>query len=39
MDKITDIIEQGVSEAKVGNREKLDALQRLRRFVPDDIEN
>jgi hypothetical protein len=39
MDRITEIIKQGVSEAKVGNREKLDAVQRLRRFVQDDIEN
>ncbi len=38
-DRITEVIKQGVSEANLGNREKLDALQRLRRFVPGDIEN
>lgn len=39
MDRITDIIRQGVEEAKVGNSEKLQAIQRLRRFVPDNIDN
>jgi hypothetical protein len=38
MDRITEIIKQGVDEAKVGNKEKLQALQRLRKFVPDDVD-
>ena len=38
MDRITQIIKQGVEEAKVGKKEKVEALQRLRRFVPEDVE-
>jgi hypothetical protein len=38
MDRITEIIKQGVDESKVGKRDKLDALQRLRRFVPVDVD-
>ena len=30
--------EQGVEEAKVGNKDKLHALQRLRKFVPEDLD-
>jgi hypothetical protein len=37
MDRITQVIKQGVEEANVGNKEKLNALQRLRRFVPADV--
>jgi hypothetical protein len=37
MDRITEVIRQGVDEAKCGNREKFQALQRLRRFVPEDV--
>ena len=37
MDRITQIIKQGVEEAKVGRSEQLDAIKRLRRFVPEDI--
>jgi hypothetical protein len=37
MDRISQIIKQGVEEAKVGRSEQLDAIKRLRRFVPDDI--
>jgi hypothetical protein len=37
MDRVTEIIEQGVTESKVGNNEKLQAIQRLRRFVPEDV--
>ncbi len=33
----TEIIKQGVEESKVGDKEKLHALQRLRRFVPEDM--
>jgi hypothetical protein len=36
MDETTQIIKQGVNEARIGNREKLEALNRLRCFVPDD---
>lgn len=38
MDRVTEIIKQGIDEAKVGDKEKLEAVQRLRKFVPDDIE-
>ncbi|MCK5559953.1 MAG: DUF763 domain-containing protein, partial [Thermoplasmata archaeon] len=38
MDRITQIIKQGVEEAKVSKTEQLQALQRLRRFVPEDAE-
>ena len=37
MDRITEIIKQGVDEARVGKRDKLEALQRLRKFVPGDV--
>ena len=37
MDRVTEIIRQGVGESKVGNNEKLHALKRLRRFVPGDL--
>jgi hypothetical protein len=39
MDESVEILKAGVSEAKVDNKEKLKALKRLRRFVPEDIEN
>jgi hypothetical protein len=34
MDKSIQLLRQSVEEAKVGDREKLRSLQRLRRFVP-----
>lgn len=37
MDRVTLILKQGVKEAKVGKQEQLQALQRLRRFVPEDV--
>lgn len=37
MDKSIDILKQGISESKAGKKDKLSALQRLRRFVPADI--
>lgn len=37
MDRSIDILKSGVEEAKLGKREKLDALNRLRRFVPEDL--
>ncbi len=39
MDESIDILKAGVEEAKVNDKEKLRALKRLRRFVPEDIEN
>lgn len=36
MDKTIQILRQGIEEAKLGNKEKLDAFRRLRRFVPPD---
>jgi len=38
MDAAIQVLKQGIEEAKIGNREKLDALQRLRRFVPPDYQ-
>ena len=38
MDQIIQILKQGADEAKLGDREKLSALQRLRRFVPPDYD-
>ncbi len=35
MDETIEIIRQGIEEAKTGNREKLDAIRRLRRILPD----
>jgi hypothetical protein len=37
MDRSIQILKQGVSEAKIGNKDKTNALQRLRKFVPQDI--
>ncbi len=37
MDRSTEILKQGITEARVGKKDKLAALQRLRRFVPEDI--
>ena len=36
MDRTVEVIRAGVDEASIGKREKLEALQRLRRFVPPD---
>lgn len=36
MDESIQILKQSVQEAKIGDKEKLDSLQRLRRFVPAD---
>jgi len=38
MDQTIQILKQGTEEAKLGNREKLKAVQRLRRFVPPDYD-
>jgi hypothetical protein len=37
MDESIQILKQAIQEAKVGEKEKLGSLQRLRRFVPSDI--
>ena len=37
MDETIEIMEKGVGEAKVGNRDKLDAIRRLRRVIPPEI--
>jgi uncharacterized protein len=36
MDESIDILRQSVQQAKIGDKEKLRSLQRLRRFVPED---
>ncbi|MDH4123248.1 MAG: DUF763 domain-containing protein [Thermoplasmata archaeon] len=36
MDNAIQILRQGIEEAKLGNKEKITAVQRLRRFVPPD---
>jgi len=36
MDQTIQILKQGAEEAKLGNKEKLSAIQRLQRFVPPD---
>ena len=36
MDESIEILKSGVSEAKLKRGEKLDAIQRLRKFVPED---
>lgn len=38
MDESIQILKASIEEAKIGDREKLQSLQRLRRFVPQDIE-
>jgi hypothetical protein len=38
MDRSIQVLREGVEEAKLGNSEKLEAVQRLRRFVPEDLE-
>jgi hypothetical protein len=34
MDESTDIIRKGVEEAKIGDKEKIQALRRLKNFLP-----
>jgi hypothetical protein len=36
MDESIEILKQSVQEAKIGDKEKLHSLERLRRFVPPD---
>lgn len=36
MDRSIQILQQGIEEARLGRSEKLEALQRLRRFVPEE---
>jgi hypothetical protein len=38
MDRATEILKAGVDSAKVGEKDKLAAIERLRRFVPPDLE-
>jgi hypothetical protein len=37
MDESIQMLKQAIQEAKVGDREKLHSLQRLRGFAPEDI--
>lgn|GEM_PF-5671925 len=37
MDESIYILKRAIQEAKVGEKEKMRSLQRLRRFVPDNI--
>jgi hypothetical protein len=37
MDESIRMLKQAIEEAKVGDKEKMRSLQRLRRFVPDDV--
>jgi len=37
MDQATEVLESAVRNAKVGRKDKLEAVQRLRRFVPGDV--
>lgn len=37
MDETTDVIKSGVEEAKIGKKEKLRALQRLKKYVPESL--
>ncbi len=39
MDESIQILKQAVEEAKIGDKEKLQLLQRLRRYVPDTERN
>lgn len=38
MDRTIQVLRQGIEEARLGDREKIDALRRLRRFVPPDYD-
>jgi len=38
MDESISMLSQAIQEAKVGNEEKMHSLQRLRRFIPDGLE-
>jgi hypothetical protein len=38
MDESVDILRNGISQAKLGKKERLDAISRLRRFVPPDFD-
>jgi hypothetical protein len=37
MDKSVQILKQAIQESKIGNQERMRSLQRLKRFVPDNI--
>jgi hypothetical protein len=37
MDRSTQILRQGIEEAKMGEKNKLEAIRRLKNFVPEDI--
>ena len=37
MDRTVEVLAAGVAEAKLGRKQQLDALKRLRRFVPPDV--
>ena len=37
MDRTAEVLAAGVAEAKLGRKQQLDALKRLRRFVPPDV--
>ena len=39
MDESIQILKQSVQEAKIGNKEKLRSLERLRRFVPENADS
>lgn len=38
MDRSTELLRAGIQESKLGHREKLEAIARLRRFVPPDLD-
>jgi hypothetical protein len=34
MDESTEIIKQGINQAKIGNKDKIKAFKRLKEFIP-----
>jgi hypothetical protein len=39
MDESIQMLKQAIEDAKIGNKEKISSMQRLRKFVPDNIES
>ncbi|MGD1061154.1 MAG: hypothetical protein ABR879_06825 [Methanomassiliicoccales archaeon] len=37
MDRSTELLCEGIEQSRLGNKERLDAIRRLRRFVPPDV--
>jgi hypothetical protein len=39
MDESTQMLKQAIEESKIGNNDRILSLQRLRKFLPEDIDS